>query len=759
MKTENNIYKPIFLLVLVFCVALSMPFVCAASDINNASSEYDNVVDFEVNNVEVSDVPVEASDVELNNDDEVEEKNVGKTSKNSLASQGDFVAPGTYDDFVKDLGNLTPGSVVELTKDYNLDSNTYSYITLDKENVTINGNGHWINGYKKDSRIFKITADGVKINNLVFTNPAYDLDNTELALQLPLPGSVKVSNYGYSPIIVNGNYDEINRCRFTATKAVNGGSIFWTGDNGKIDTCLFTNIGAKCFGGAVYMEGLNNTIGNCRFDKCLSGLSQDAIYLENAQKNVVKNCMFGGNSKIFDGKGSLLNVSLFADSYPVKVADKEIELNRILYIALSEGGSHYLDKDTWYYCDYFNESHDVVLNVFRNFTDNGILFGKGYHFKNVSTVSDVFTFTKNLNYQLDYTLVKNVYVNDSNGYSAAIKTTSGCFDSVMGYMSGEANSGVPAFIKSRVLNIVLADAMDIDCGETIMASNLGFNVINIDGHGSHIKTSSDDDDENKWFVLTSDVLFSANDLTVSGFNTAVENMAGQCIFDNVSFKDNRMDYTFDRDWGAGMLNLGVVMCYNCSFENNYAKNGGAIFNQGLLVLENCSFVNNEAYGEGNDVCVGDNGKVVLDGVALSGSAGPVTFVESMSTSSTVVTGALCIGVSFVAGFVAGVLTANPIVGAAVGAAVGVAVGSAGSAYIIANHYDVNFDRLKTALIVVGGSVVAGVAGGVLGGYITMASAGGSVPEAAPVADEVSEAGSVSEASSVGEDLLLDTSLY
>ena len=51
MKTENNIFKPIFLLMVVFCVVLSMSCVCAANDINDASNVYENSVDFEIGNL------------------------------------------------------------------------------------------------------------------------------------------------------------------------------------------------------------------------------------------------------------------------------------------------------------------------------------------------------------------------------------------------------------------------------------------------------------------------------------------------------------------------------------------------------------------------------------------------------------------------------------------------------------------------------------------------------------------------------------
>lgn len=214
-------------------------------------------------------------------------------------------------------------------------------------------------------------------------------------------------------------------------------------------------------------------------------------------------------------------------------------------------------------------------------------------------------------------------------------------------------------------------------------------------------------------------VFAARNITLEGFNTVIENMGGQAILDHVNFKNNKMDYMFDRDWGAAILNTGIITCVNCSFTNNYAKNGGAIFNQGLLTIQDCIFSGNEAYNEGNHICVGDGGKVIYDGKVITSNpqCAFVHIAESMSlTEASVITG-VCIGVSFVVGTVVGVLTANPIAGAVVGCAVGAALGSACAGWIISENFDVNFDRTKTILTLVIGSAAAGALGGLAGGFL------------------------------------------
>lgn len=167
------------------------------------------------------------------------------------------------------------------------------------------------------------------------------------------------------------------------------------------------------------------------------------------------------------------------------------------------------------------------------------------------------------------------------------------------------------------------------------------------------------------------------------------------VLDYVNFFNNRMDYLIERDWGAAILNTGIISCIGCSFTDNYAKNGGAIFNQGLVSATDCIFSGNKAYGKGNDICVGDGGQVIINGeiIESSSQSAQVYFAESMSEFESYGLGMLSFVVSFAAGAIAGVITANPVVGIAVGALVGTLVGGGTAALIISRQYDVNFNKL------------------------------------------------------------------
>lgn len=183
-----------------------------------------------------------------------------------------------------------------------------------------------------------------------------------------------------------------------------------------------------------------------------------------------------------------------------------------------------------------------------------------------------------------------------------------------------------------------------------------------------------------------------------------------------------MNYCVYRDWGAGILNVGQMICTNCIFTGNYAKNGGAIFNQGLLILANCSFADNIGYDTGDDICVGEGGKVIVDGELIESSNGLVTFAERISLTEKTVISVLCLAGSFVIGGIAGFLTANPFIGDAIGTAVGAAIGTAGASYIISKSYDANFNRMLIACLLIGGSALSGALGGLVGGWIGAAKA-------------------------------------
>ena len=221
-------------------------------------------------------------------------------------------------------------------------------------------------------------------------------------------------------------------------------------------------------------------------------------------------------------------------------------------------------------------------------------------------------------------------------------------------------------------------------------------------------------------------VYMVYDLTVEGFNTAICNKEGYCVLNNVNLNNNRMDYIKDKDDGAAILNGGVVFCSNCAFNNNYAKNGGAIFTQELLSLDNCTFNANHGYGVGDDVLNVDQGIVLLNGQQITGSKGPITYVKSMSSIASKIISALAIVGTVIAGVGSGIAATvatggNIVFGVGFGVGVGISVGGVlgvGAACAIAPHlYNLAFDRITVAESIVYTCVVAGIFSGFIGGAV------------------------------------------
>ena len=209
----------------------------------------------------------------------------------------------------------------------------------------------------------------------------------------------------------------------------------------------------------------------------------------------------------------------------------------------------------------------------------------------------------------------------------------------------------------------------------------------------------------------------------------------------VSFKNAHNKGDFNRGFGGAILNKGHILCKNCYFYNNSAKCGGAVFNAGYFEYGDCIFENNHASKKGNDICSVDNGKekaeiddtltvirsdkgtTVINGENITDNINHrYVHVKSESLAKATIIGAVTgYVIGAVVGLVVGVCTLNPVAGVAAGVVAGVAAGGAMGTYtayyMISNNYDPELKVWKVYTIVIGISVIAGAAGGVMGGYV------------------------------------------
>lgn len=186
---------------------------------------------------------------------------VGNNDDNLAYSDDSYIITSSQDDILSeddtpnmslsDLRNkITSSSNIVLDSDVVYDSSVDSVggIAIGKD-VTINGNGHTIDG-KSKTRIFQVgTGNTLTLTNINFVNGYMANNNGGVILS---SGTIKISN-----------------CNFTGCKVE----------------------GSKASGGAIAGSG-GGTIAKCNFDKCTATYYGGAV---NGNKLVFKNCNFTNN--------------------------------------------------------------------------------------------------------------------------------------------------------------------------------------------------------------------------------------------------------------------------------------------------------------------------------------------------------------------------------------------------------------------------------------------------------------------------------
>lgn len=683
--------------------------------------------------------------------------------------------PGSFEELKHDIESLKRGDSYNINKDYYFNDNGKNIplnsrvIEIDGNDITINGNGHIIDGggASQNFAIFKIYGNNVKIYNLTFINSqprgtVYEIyKNDEMEIE---------DNYNPSPVAWYGNDGIISYCTFENTKASIGGGICWNGNNGHIMNCTFINNTADTIGGAIYIWGKDNIL---EYNTCInsaSELTHEAIFVDRSRSDftIVDGKFESCTRLLVDGAASNIDVENLGLAVYTNFTDQKINLVNTVYSSIMNNGLSYSDNGISYYAQYITESHEYILTLSKDL--DGFSYKKNYCFEDITDLNQIFSLLYNGRFKNDITLIINKTVKSESDYQDLIKRPLGSYlENIDTNIRNELLDNVAKTLKRDnvifALNINFEKALSFKCTDTWKPSEIGFDIVNINGKYSTIYGSYDDDEEEKWAVLNEKDTFSASNLYIEGFNTAVTNMGGYCIFNNVAFIENKMDYWFERDWGGAILNTGVIFCNNCKFIDNYAKNGGAIFNQGQLILNTCQFSENEAYGKGNDICIGNGGSVVIDGVENTeeNHQSTVFFAKSLDEETSGLITCICYVGSIIGGMVVGALTANPIAGFFAGAALGAAIGSIGSSIIISQQYDVNYNRMETCLFLIVGCAVVGGISGVIGGFMTATTPEIAAARAEMIANEVDVTSQItydsSSISSLGdESVIIDLNL-
>ncbi|WP_295113340.1 hypothetical protein [uncultured Methanobrevibacter sp.] len=195
----------------------------------------------------------------------------------------------TISDFRDEIENSDDNSVVKIEKDYyfNNDSTPDNRgITILKNNVTIDGQGHTFDGNSSNlTFLFRIHGDNVVLKNMNFIN--WELYNSyDIIEWIGNSGLLEdcrfINNTGISGGTVDwtGISGLMSGCEFINNTADNGGAVYWYGEDGHISDSTFYNNTAYEAGGALYVYGRNFTLSYSNFELNSADVG-GAIYWEN----------------------------------------------------------------------------------------------------------------------------------------------------------------------------------------------------------------------------------------------------------------------------------------------------------------------------------------------------------------------------------------------------------------------------------------------------------------------------------------------
>ena len=197
-------------------------------------------------------------------------------NNNSIDSFYSLSLINSFDDLSRIINDTPEGGNLILYSDYQCINSSNKGIVISKS-ITIDGNGHTLNGNKL-SRMFNITADNVTIKNINFVNGNilgryFSNDVGGGAIYWSGANGVLfncsfMNNTGsgleYDPFEQSQTYVDENGLvwhhfvsRPMGAKINEGGAIVWKGVNGTVDNCLFENngVGYPNYGGAIIWRG------------------------------------------------------------------------------------------------------------------------------------------------------------------------------------------------------------------------------------------------------------------------------------------------------------------------------------------------------------------------------------------------------------------------------------------------------------------------------------------------------------------------
>ena len=295
---------------------------------------------------------------------------------------------GTFNELGRAIWNSE--SNLTLEKDYNFtDVSSTSGIRI-YDDLTINGNGHYIDSQGL-SRIFNINGTTLILNNIVFiSSQGADAGYSSLDIE---GGTI----FAFNSALV------IENCSFDSFSADFGGAICALDTNLTLNNVSFTNCSSKYYGGAVYQMYGNLNVSSSSFANC-SAIDGAGIFADDLDSvNIF-------STEFYENNASLLGGAIFSnENENMIIEDCTFDSNTAAYDNKSyvddSGDAHVLnyygenlvaDASGYTGYDVYNQAkYDLYIfydNDYELFYNDGTIlneFPESYDLRNVSNVSFV----------------------------------------------------------------------------------------------------------------------------------------------------------------------------------------------------------------------------------------------------------------------------------------------------------------------------------------------------------------------------------
>ncbi|WP_458405545.1 Ig-like domain repeat protein [Methanobrevibacter sp.] len=667
MKKSNIVFVSILL---IFLISMTASF--ASENIDNLQTQDDTD--------EALALPDSADELAVSDTESQTENKLTSNNDNSEDVLSD--TPGTFQE-LNDL-IVTSGSYVELKKNYTrLETGDLSSIILDKE-VTIEGNGNYINGSYL-SRIFDLRSDNIKFYNINFVEASLEdgsfiygvnvnnivVENCTFTNDLNYLHRNNDENIGHdgeelqteqisdeefwemcaneikgNGIYMRGEYLSIINSNFTYLFAGCGGAVYFEGNHLSINRSNFS-VTRAFSGGALWLNGTDMTISNSYFIESKTEMSGGSMTIIGSDFSIIGstfNSNYAGGELISQGNVvNLPSVPNFINTYGAgggtinSHADNVNIINSNFINSLTRSSS-------FGGVIYSNGSINVVSSNFTNFSS---AHGAG-----------IFLDTGAINSQIDNCNFKSGYYTDCGGavLSYADDTT----------IMKSTFESINVVSETSSYNIASAVAFTGNNAK-LLYSNFTSNAANLESQVSCVAWISNiynerlqfEVDENHGFNgLMENCIFKDNNGTVAyiyASNTTVKNcyfennLATSYILMNVGSDLSIIDSNFTKNYGLEgymvLLVTNKASISGCLFDSNLgAMSGGiAIFTfgdmgldselvDGPVSVEKSTFTNNNAQVAGA-IFAGGYNDVVSDSVFENNSAiigGAIYFSEAQS---------------------------------------------------------------------------------------------------------------------------------